>query len=178
MWLLDGFTSVNPIVNHKRIQSKSTPESTSKFALTSPIVMPPSSSFNLQLGTLRKGNRLQSKNKGLQKDAGRPEKAFRSVKICQDADRGTFAAGENRHHARSMGNIMPGPSQCFHATGKPRLIDYNIANLEKPTLITVGRKDSEVALPFAIWWPRAVSWTQGLELMLHIQAIANGEIEL
>ncbi|KAJ7710089.1 hypothetical protein B0H14DRAFT_2166244, partial [Mycena olivaceomarginata] len=32
-------------------------------------------------------------------------------------------------------------------------------------VITVGRKDSEVALPFAIWWPRAVSWTQGLELM-------------
>ncbi|KAJ7793638.1 hypothetical protein B0H14DRAFT_3559579 [Mycena olivaceomarginata] len=41
-----------------------------------------------------------------------------------------------------------------------------------------GIYNSVVALPFAIWWPRAVSWTQGLELMLHIQAVENGEIEL
>ncbi|KAJ7185054.1 hypothetical protein C8R46DRAFT_1300877 [Mycena filopes] len=45
-------------------------------------------------------------------------------------------------------------------------------------LVKVGRKEVEVALPFQIWWPRAVIWAQGLELMAKIQAVENGDILL
>ncbi|KAJ6491002.1 hypothetical protein C8R45DRAFT_826086, partial [Mycena sanguinolenta] len=39
----------------------------------------------------------------------------------------------------------------------------------------VGRKQVEIQLPFTIWWPRAVAWAQGLELMVRIQeAELNG----
>jgi hypothetical protein len=42
--------------------------------------------------------------------------------------------------------------------------------------IEVGRKDVQVGLPFAVWWPRAVAWAQGLELMVNIQAVERGDI--
>lgn len=45
-------------------------------------------------------------------------------------------------------------------------------------VIKVGRKDSEVDLPFVIWWPRAVAWAQAFELMATIQAVENGDIVL
>ncbi|KAJ7704649.1 hypothetical protein B0H16DRAFT_1216535, partial [Mycena metata] len=32
-------------------------------------------------------------------------------------------------------------------------------------VVKIGRKEVEVTLPFQIWWPRAVVWAQGLELM-------------
>ncbi|KAF8217044.1 hypothetical protein K438DRAFT_1508312, partial [Mycena galopus ATCC 62051] len=35
--------------------------------------------------------------------------------------------------------------------------------------IKIGRKQVEIRLPFAIWWPRAVAWSQGLDLMVRIQ---------
>ncbi|KAF7334184.1 hypothetical protein MVEN_02324600 [Mycena venus] len=35
--------------------------------------------------------------------------------------------------------------------------------------VKVGRKQVEIALPFPIWWPRAVAWAQGLDLMVRIQ---------
>ncbi|KAJ7731740.1 hypothetical protein B0H16DRAFT_1234859, partial [Mycena metata] len=31
--------------------------------------------------------------------------------------------------------------------------------------VKIGRKDVEIQLPFEIWWPRAVAWAQGLEIM-------------
>ncbi|KAJ7937711.1 hypothetical protein B0H13DRAFT_1447161, partial [Mycena leptocephala] len=31
--------------------------------------------------------------------------------------------------------------------------------------IKAGRKNVKVDLPFVVWWPRAVAWAQGLELM-------------
>ncbi|KAJ6603888.1 hypothetical protein B0H10DRAFT_1656878, partial [Mycena sp. CBHHK59/15] len=31
--------------------------------------------------------------------------------------------------------------------------------------VKIGRKEVEIVLPFAVWWPRAVAWAQGLELM-------------
>ncbi|KAJ7932284.1 hypothetical protein B0H13DRAFT_1549812, partial [Mycena leptocephala] len=34
--------------------------------------------------------------------------------------------------------------------------------------IRVGRKDVEITLPFSVWWPRAVAWAQGLELLSKI----------
>ncbi|KAJ7920108.1 hypothetical protein B0H13DRAFT_1867881 [Mycena leptocephala] len=45
-------------------------------------------------------------------------------------------------------------------------------------VIKVSRKDSEVDLPFVIWWPRAVAWAQALELMVNIKAVENGDIDL
>ncbi|KAJ7096141.1 hypothetical protein C8R44DRAFT_644623, partial [Mycena epipterygia] len=45
-------------------------------------------------------------------------------------------------------------------------------------VIKVGRKDSEVDIPFSVWWPRAVAWVQGLELMVRVQAAENGDIML
>ncbi|KAJ7886279.1 hypothetical protein B0H13DRAFT_1628024 [Mycena leptocephala] len=42
--------------------------------------------------------------------------------------------------------------------------------------VKVGRKDVEIVLPFEVWYPHAVAWAQGLELMVHIQAAENGEI--
>lgn len=42
--------------------------------------------------------------------------------------------------------------------------------------VKVGRKDVEIVLPFQIWWPRAVEWAQGLELMVRIQMAERGEI--
>ncbi|KAJ7488711.1 hypothetical protein B0H11DRAFT_1720371, partial [Mycena galericulata] len=44
-------------------------------------------------------------------------------------------------------------------------------------VVKVGRKDSEVELPFVVWWPRAVAWARGLELMVQIQAVENGDTE-
>ncbi|KAJ7476048.1 hypothetical protein FB451DRAFT_1463400, partial [Mycena latifolia] len=41
--------------------------------------------------------------------------------------------------------------------------------------VKVGRKEVEIALPFEIWWPRAVAWVQGLEIIVRIQAAENGE---
>lgn len=35
--------------------------------------------------------------------------------------------------------------------------------------VKIGRKDVEIVLPFEIWWPRAVVWAQGLEIMVRIQ---------
>ncbi|KAK6983886.1 Integrase catalytic domain-containing protein [Favolaschia claudopus] len=35
--------------------------------------------------------------------------------------------------------------------------------------VKVGRKDVEIALPFDIWWPRAVLWAQGMEIMIRMQ---------
>ncbi|KAJ7348275.1 hypothetical protein DFH08DRAFT_698620, partial [Mycena albidolilacea] len=35
--------------------------------------------------------------------------------------------------------------------------------------VKVGRKQVEITLPFPIWWPRAVAWAQGLDLMVRIQ---------
>ncbi|KAJ7737242.1 hypothetical protein DFH07DRAFT_753093, partial [Mycena maculata] len=45
-------------------------------------------------------------------------------------------------------------------------------------IIKVGRKDVEVILPFMIWWPRAVKWAQGLEILTKIQAVESGDIAL
>ena len=36
--------------------------------------------------------------------------------------------------------------------------------------VKVGRKEVQIALPFGIWWPRAVAWAQALEVMVNIQA--------
>ncbi|KAJ7478866.1 hypothetical protein B0H11DRAFT_1725707, partial [Mycena galericulata] len=41
--------------------------------------------------------------------------------------------------------------------------------------VKVGRKEVEIVLPFVIWWPRAVVWAQGLEIMVRIQAAENNE---
>lgn len=35
--------------------------------------------------------------------------------------------------------------------------------------VKIGRKQVEITLPFPIWWPRAVAWAQGLDLMVRIQ---------
>jgi hypothetical protein len=43
-------------------------------------------------------------------------------------------------------------------------------------VVKVGRKDVEIALPFQLWWPRAVVWAQGLEIMVRIQAAENDEM--
>ena len=45
-------------------------------------------------------------------------------------------------------------------------------------LVKVGRKEAEVVLPFEIWWPRAVAWAQGLEIMTKIQAVESGELNV
>ncbi|KAJ7934971.1 hypothetical protein B0H13DRAFT_1591207 [Mycena leptocephala] len=44
--------------------------------------------------------------------------------------------------------------------------------------VKVGRKDIEIPLPFRVWWPRAVTWAQGLEIMAKIQAVERGDIIL
>ncbi|KAJ6608230.1 hypothetical protein B0H10DRAFT_1921250 [Mycena sp. CBHHK59/15] len=43
-------------------------------------------------------------------------------------------------------------------------------------MVKVGKKEVEIVLPFRVWWPRAVEWAQGLELMVRIQAVENGDI--
>jgi hypothetical protein len=43
-------------------------------------------------------------------------------------------------------------------------------------VVKIGRKEVEITLPFRVWWPRAVAWAQGLELMVKIQAIETGDI--
>ncbi|KAJ7458292.1 hypothetical protein B0H11DRAFT_1873258 [Mycena galericulata] len=45
-------------------------------------------------------------------------------------------------------------------------------------IVKVGRKDVEVILPFMIWWPRAVKWAQGLEILTKIQAVESGDIAI
>ncbi|KAJ7434920.1 hypothetical protein B0H11DRAFT_2161919 [Mycena galericulata] len=45
-------------------------------------------------------------------------------------------------------------------------------------MVKAGRKYIDITLPFPLWWPRAVAWTQGLELMAKIQAVENGDIVL
>ncbi|KAJ7749834.1 hypothetical protein DFH07DRAFT_746472, partial [Mycena maculata] len=45
-------------------------------------------------------------------------------------------------------------------------------------IIKVGRKDVPIALPFTVWWPRAVKWAQGLELMVKIRAVESGDIDM
>ncbi|KAJ6524109.1 hypothetical protein DFH09DRAFT_937428, partial [Mycena vulgaris] len=42
--------------------------------------------------------------------------------------------------------------------------------------VKVGRKEVSIQLPFDIWWPRAVGWAQGLEIMVRIQAAESGEV--
>ncbi|KAJ6552956.1 hypothetical protein B0H19DRAFT_949303, partial [Mycena capillaripes] len=42
--------------------------------------------------------------------------------------------------------------------------------------VKVGRKEAEIRLPFENWWPRAVAWAQGLEIMVRIRAAENNEI--
>ncbi|KAJ7477546.1 hypothetical protein FB451DRAFT_1032939, partial [Mycena latifolia] len=42
--------------------------------------------------------------------------------------------------------------------------------------VKVGRKEVSIMLPFDIWWPRAVGWAQGLEIMIRIQAAESGEV--
>ncbi|KAJ7456397.1 hypothetical protein B0H11DRAFT_1739299, partial [Mycena galericulata] len=37
--------------------------------------------------------------------------------------------------------------------------------------IKIGRKEVEIELPFPIWWPRAVAWAQGLELMFEFRLL-------
>ncbi|KAJ7743027.1 hypothetical protein DFH07DRAFT_750030, partial [Mycena maculata] len=44
--------------------------------------------------------------------------------------------------------------------------------------VKVGRKDVEIPLPFTIWWPRAVTWAQGLDIMAKIQAVEHGDIAI
>ncbi|KAJ7747491.1 hypothetical protein B0H16DRAFT_921450 [Mycena metata] len=44
--------------------------------------------------------------------------------------------------------------------------------------VKVGKRNVELTLPFPIWWPRAVAWAQGLELLSKIQAVENGDIVL
>ncbi|KAJ7652485.1 hypothetical protein DFH06DRAFT_924339, partial [Mycena polygramma] len=34
--------------------------------------------------------------------------------------------------------------------------------------VKVGKKEAEIILPFAVWWPRAVAWAQGLEVLTKI----------
>jgi hypothetical protein len=43
--------------------------------------------------------------------------------------------------------------------------------------ITLGRrgKSLNVCLPFDVWWPRAVAWAQGLDLMVRICTAEGGE---
>jgi hypothetical protein len=36
-------------------------------------------------------------------------------------------------------------------------------------LIKVARKEVEISLPFEIWYPRAVKWAQGLQVMAIVQ---------
>ena len=64
-------------------------------------------------------------------------------------------------------------------------IGYGVAEEEwvdgyypKLEVIPVGHsaKDYEVHLPFSIWWPRAVRWVQGLDVMTHICMIEAGEL--
>jgi hypothetical protein len=45
-------------------------------------------------------------------------------------------------------------------------------------LITVGRGKWEYAveLPFEVWWTRSVLWAQGLDIMLRICMMENGEL--
>lgn len=45
-------------------------------------------------------------------------------------------------------------------------------------VITVGRgkKAHEVTLPFVVWWPRAVLWAQGADVMTRICMIEDGEL--
>ena len=45
-------------------------------------------------------------------------------------------------------------------------------------VIPVGHsaKDYEVQLPFSVWWPRAVRWVQGLDVMTRICMIEAGEL--
>ena len=31
-----------------------------------------------------------------------------------------------------------------------------------------GQKETDIVLPFDVWWPRAVSWAQGLDLLLRL----------
>ncbi|KAJ7807079.1 hypothetical protein B0H14DRAFT_2609982 [Mycena olivaceomarginata] len=69
-----------------------------------------------QLGKLKKGNQLQSKNKGLQKDAGRPVKVFRSVKICRDADRAGLAharADRSVHDPSKVSGLLSVPRNAY-----------------------------------------------------------------
>ncbi|KAJ6548998.1 hypothetical protein B0H19DRAFT_1300161 [Mycena capillaripes] len=42
--------------------------------------------------------------------------------------------------------------------------------------VKVGKKEVEITLPFALWWPRAVARAQGLELLSKIHAVENGDI--
>ncbi|KAJ7844242.1 hypothetical protein B0H14DRAFT_2358742, partial [Mycena olivaceomarginata] len=44
--------------------------------------------------------------------------------------------------------------------------------------IKVGRRDVEIVLPVAIWYPRAVMWAQGLEIMSKFLAVERGDINL
>ncbi|KIJ63930.1 hypothetical protein HYDPIDRAFT_28831 [Hydnomerulius pinastri MD-312] len=39
-----------------------------------------------------------------------------------------------------------------------------------------GGKEYHVDLPFVIWWPRAVAWAQGLDVMTRICMVENGEL--
>ncbi|KAF8124443.1 hypothetical protein EV363DRAFT_1178023, partial [Boletus edulis] len=44
--------------------------------------------------------------------------------------------------------------------------------------ITVGRSKRvyEMGMPFVVWWPRAVLWAQGLDVMTRISMIEHGEL--
>lgn len=45
-------------------------------------------------------------------------------------------------------------------------------------VISVGhsRKQHQVKLPFGIWWPCTVLWVQGLDVMMQICMIKDGEL--
>ncbi|KAJ6461957.1 hypothetical protein DFH09DRAFT_959148, partial [Mycena vulgaris] len=45
-------------------------------------------------------------------------------------------------------------------------------------VMKVGRKESQIVLPFRIWWPRAVAWAQGLKVMSRLQSVENGDLYL
>ena len=43
-------------------------------------------------------------------------------------------------------------------------------------VITIGRKEVEVKMPFTIWWPRAVRWVQRVDVMTRICMMEAGEL--
>ncbi|KAJ6491342.1 hypothetical protein C8R47DRAFT_1176898 [Mycena vitilis] len=107
-------------------------------------------------------------------------------------------AGDQDHHIRHEA-IQVAETECPFSSAEATAIflgaltevqsadiipcNFGVAEVEwesqfypQSETVKVGRKEVEITLPFDIWWPRAVTWAQGLEIMVRIQAAENNEI--
>ncbi|KAJ7939066.1 hypothetical protein B0H13DRAFT_1587356 [Mycena leptocephala] len=121
-----------------------------------------------------------------------------SIFIQDDID--TAIAEDQEHHTRHEPVDVPKHESPFKSEEAAQIFSAALADVKAQEIMPrhlgvspaewgdegypetemakAGRKDIEITLLLSVWWPRAVAWAQGLELLSKIQAVENGDIIL